>query len=235
VPHYRTVEALPHPIDPAAGDPAAAVGGAPAYWLPEQSFTGLPHGEGLAWQWTPGAWVFVQAAALDPDGPTVDAEGDPEELRAIAADAAEALSFGGGDPVTAPFAMTAPDCTRVTSTSLMASTRGDGTPFARFGLGFSTQGQTEATNPLLLADESTPVITVTADSGATPEDKPGAATSDVDGHPAYVDGNFVVVYGVDGFAFEISSGTPDLDPAPVFRTIQVLPGTSGDRSTWEPV
>jgi len=207
------------PIDPAAGEPAPPVNGMAAFWLPQQDRYVFGYGQGLAWQWAPGAWVLVTAedttGGARPNGnPVAD-----ETLRALAAQVAPQLDLGVDRPVTSPFAMPVLDCTRLVGTSVMFDSDATGTPFARFGLLFAT------------ANDDT--VSVIAHSGATPDDKPGSATSTVDGHPAY-EGSLLVVYGVDGFAFEVTNGTTGWDRASIWRTAEVHPGATFDPATWGP-
>ena len=230
----------PEPIDPAAGEPTEPVAGAPAYWLPDQQVPGAEYG--LAWQWTLGGWALVTARALDPSAPKPETDGDPTELRAIAAQVASQLVLGSGTPVTSPFSMPVPGCTRVGSTSLWSSTKNDGTPFARFDLGFSAAGQSEPSSPLRLPHDTTPAITVSADTAALPGDLPFVANSNVDGYPAYDQGSFLVVYG--SLAIEISTpGGPEgmntaapsfVDPRDLYHSVQLHPGATADPATWGP-
>ena len=237
-PHYRTTSGPPERLDPTTGMPTDPIGGQPAYWLPDQQFTGMHTAAGVAWQWAPGAWVFVTAAntervegaATPSSGPLSDV--DRTALRGLATQAAAELQLGPGTPVVAPFATPVPDCTRLLGTSLMYGTKADGTPFSRFDLGFASDGVLESTNPLLFPGSGEPWVTVTATSGATPDDKPGSATQNVDGHPAAHIGGLLVVYGVDGFAFEIQA-PGDFDAAvSLFRSVSVYPGAEQDESTW---
>ncbi|MBX6723407.1 MAG: hypothetical protein IRY92_09260 [Dactylosporangium sp.] len=251
VPHHRTTEARPHPIDPSTGEPAEPVHGAPAYWLPETTYVGLPQGQGLAWQWAPGAWVLVTAAdtsgeaagAATPEQSTVDVAA----LRSLAAEIAPQLEFGEGIPVTSPFSMTIPDCTRVAGTTVLFDVREDGTPIPRFGLSFETQDAVAVTNPLLIPDGAMTSISVDASWASSPEDKPGSATFEADGHPAALldcadadrcdpdTAYHGVIFGVDGFAMELIGhaglGVSVLD---LYAAIQVHPGATNDPATWGP-
>ncbi len=243
-PHFWLTDTQPEAFDPASGTPTEPVGGKPAYWLPKQEFRGIGSGAGLAWQWAPGAWVIV--AASDRATPRTDDPGEiaaspskepPSDVdlaawRTAASQVAAQLRIGPGAPVVAPFSMPVPDCTRLKFINLMSDTTANGTPFYRFTLAFGNDASIDATNPLALPGDSAPEITVTADSVATPEDKPGSATSDVDGHPAYRDGGFLVVHGVDGFALEIDTrGGPDAAIA-VYRSIQIYPSSHDSAAAW---
>jgi hypothetical protein len=222
VPHY-VGPGPTAPIDPAAGEPAGTVGGTPAYWLPIQPVNSDGGGQGLAWQWTPGAWVFATMTDLTSTvDNAVESTVDVYTLRDEAAALAQALQLGTPVPVTSPFSMPAPDCTRLAYTSLVRGITDDATT-SQFRLGFVTEGQAEATNPLLNPGDSAPAVTVGVDTSATPDDKPGSASSEVDGHPAAVNGSQLVVYDVDGMAVEISTGPTTLDPIAVFRTVEVYP------------
>ena len=231
VPHHRTTEALPHPIDPASGEPADPVRGTPAYWLPETTYAGLPQGQGLAWQWAPGAWVLVTAAdtSAGANGTPTSSQSTVESLRSLAAEVAPLLELGVGLPVTAPFSITVPECTRVTATSMLLDARPDGTPVARFGVRFATDEAVAVTNPLLIPEDSSPSVGVEASWASVPEDKPGSATVEVDGHPASLRDCHGpdrcdlaatysgAIYDVDGFALEPSAAGillffPSADP-----------------------
>jgi hypothetical protein len=176
----------------------------------------------LAWQWAPNAWVLLTA-----EGPAQLAE-----LRATATQVASALRFGPDAPVYSPFMIQVPHCTRLVSTSLMHGTSSNGTPWTRFALGFGTADTVDSTNPLLSPANSAPSITVSADSGATPADKPGSATLEVDERPAAYIGGRLVVYDVDGFALEVFT-TGDFDAAvALYRTVYVHPGAKESEGLW---
>jgi hypothetical protein len=167
---------------------------------------------------------------------------DRAALRVVATQAANELEIGRGKPVSAPFLMKVSDCVRVSSTDLVFATRKDGTLFTRFTLCFGKGDEFETSNPLLIPDGNFPQVIVTADSGATPDDKPGAVMSEVDGHPAHDGTSVLVVYGVDGFAFEISGsrGSESGPPAAlsqdaavaVFRSVSVYSGAKQSQSAW---
>src|SRR5690606_20534214 len=157
--------------------------------LPETTYAGLPQGQGLAWQWAPRAWVLVTAADISDQagGAASPSTVDVAALRNLAAEIAPQLAFGEGIPVTAPFSMTIPDCTRVAGTTVMFDVREDGTPIARFGLSFETYGAPAVTNPLLIPGDAMTNVSVNAGWAFDAEDKPGSATFEVDGHPAWLD------------------------------------------------
>jgi hypothetical protein len=228
VPTYRTGGA-PATIDPAIGLPAERVNGTPAYWLPDPTNTGLPQQQGLAWQWSPGAWVFVTAATnIDPatsEGSTVDYS----VLRELVAQVAPALVLGGGTPVTSPFSLPVPACTRVVGTRLLHGTAAGDVPFTRFGLIFGPDDYADPTNPLLISGNGGQPITIDSDDHASPPDKPGSVNSTVDGHPA-ADGSTLVVFDVDGLAFELT-GPPGTDRSALISTISIYSGAWGPAIT----
>ena len=125
-----------------------------------------------------------------------------------------------------------PPCTRVVTTSLLHGTKNDNTPWARFSLGFGTANTVDSSNPWLSRADTAPTITVTADSGATPADKPGSATLEVDERPAAYIGGVLVVYDVDGFAIEVMP-SGDFDAAmALYRTVYVHPGAKESEGLW---
>jgi hypothetical protein len=165
--------------------------------------------------------------------------------RAAATHVATGLRIGPGAPVVAPFSMPVPECTRVQFVNLMTSTTANGTPFYRYTVEFGTEASIDSTNPLAVPGNTAPEITVTADSVATPDDKPGSASSEVDGHPAYRDGGFIVIHGVDGFALEIHAlethaSSPDASrqtelgrqAIAVYRSIHFYPGAKQNPGVW---
>lgn len=109
------VEKRVEPYDPATGEPANPVGGTPAYWLPTATEAWM--GEGLAWQWAPGAWATVVAVNGGPN-PLPTTRGDQPTLRSKAYEIATRLRFGAGNPVTAPIAVHVPPCFRLLRTEL---------------------------------------------------------------------------------------------------------------------
>jgi hypothetical protein len=145
--------------------------------------------------------------------------GDVGAMRAEAAALAPLLELGVPEPVTSPFMMPAPYCTRLAYTSLMYGMKNDDSPFARFGLHFNLMSQPEATSPLLA--RTAPAVSVTADTGARPQDKPGTINAEVDGHPATLGIDRLVVYDVNGLALEITTELTDLTPRTVFHQIHV--------------
>jgi hypothetical protein len=223
----------PVPVDPTTGTPAGTVNGAQAWWLPGRQSLYQFEVARLGWQWAPGAWAFVAAAGTSEDDPAKIAPttaSQREQLRAVAQAAARALRIRAGDAVRSPFSMPVPDCTSLISTTYFASTTADGEAFTRFTLTFGVPEAVSA-NPLPLPPDGRTVI-VTADSAATPASKPGSAKAEVDGHRAYSDGNFLVVYGMDGFALEINSPGGEGAVREVFRTVHIARGATRAPDTW---
>jgi hypothetical protein len=223
----------PGTLDPTTGTPAGRVHGVDAWWLPGRQLLAQFEVARLGWQWAPGAWAFVAAGDTPYDRPSNPplTERQIDQFRAVAQAAARALRIGAGDPVRSPFTMPMPDCTRLTSTFLYESTtRPDGEPVTRVTLNFGVAGSDDASPLLQPRDGQT--VSVTADSVATPESKPGSATATVDGHPAYSDGDFLVVYGVDGFAFELSCPGGQDAVRELFRTVDIGPGVTDAPGTW---
>jgi hypothetical protein len=244
--HYRTDDAQPRPWDPATGEPTEPVNGTFAYWLPETTDVGLPQGQGLAWQWAPGAWVLVTVA--DTSGLGAEATHGPAarsvaELRNLAAQLAPELAFGGGEPVRSPFSMAIPSCLRVGGTLSVFDTRLDGPPIARFGLRFEPEQAVGYTNPLI-GPGSSDSFGVDASWASTPEDKPGSATSDVDGHPAALGDcpsadrcHMGTIYGVNGFALELQGSLAPqfgITVQDLYDAVQIHPGATNDPITWGP-
>jgi hypothetical protein len=236
-PHrYDGEEAIP--FDPAAGEPAGDVRGAPAYWLPEPLFAGSEPGGGLVWQWTPGAWVLV-GAQPNPGSEDPSSTVDPSDLRAIATEVAPALTLGTCRPVTSPFAMPVPNSTHLVMAALMHQTGEDGTPYGVFLLGFDT-----ADRPGLVVPPSTyePSLTVFAETPAPPRDDALTQYSEDLGYPAYVDDQgALTLYDVSGLAINIlpsdlpGATTPEERAglaADIFPTITVYPGAAESDSNW---
>jgi hypothetical protein len=240
VPHYKVGNTMPAPFDPAEGTPTDPVNGAPAYLLPNRSYSGQPSEVGIAWQWSPGAWVLVTAAdtsgQLPVGAPTGTPATDLAELYDLAAEVAPDLVLGVDTPVTSPFSLPLPDCTQVSYTTVEHATSPTGARVSRFRVTFTMGGEAESDNPLLLPSLTIPLVWVTADTGATATE----ATSVVDGHPASFNGcegsavcDSVTVYDVDGLALTVTLstelGTSALD---VFHTVQVYPGAATNPDAW---
>jgi hypothetical protein len=219
----------PRTVDPATGAATDPVGEAPAFWLPDRQ--GLYQFEvaRLGWRWAPDAWVFVAAAdtshfdAAYNDTPKTAAQIDA--LRAVARQVATALRLDDDQPVTSPFTVPVPNCTRLVRTHLLSSIKSDGAPFTRLTLLFGEDGREPNGRPA-------GTVEVTADSGATPADKPGSTTFEVDGHPASGEGDTLRVHGVDGFLLELT--TPGGEPAvrALFHSIRIVPGAHDGPSAW---
>ncbi len=132
-PHYLDDNDVPVPFDPGAGEPAGSVGGAPAYWLPEKRYNLFnTRPQGIAWQWAPDAWAVVLAEQVipgrDPSHTPDPATVDRAELRTIAAQVAPQFKLGVATPVTSPFSVRQPDCTRIVLTVRSYSTPDHGEP-----------------------------------------------------------------------------------------------------------
>ncbi len=215
-----TPTAAPGPVDLSAATPTDAMPG--AYWLtggPDGNSTGAAR---LAWQWAPDAWVLL----------TAEGAAQPAELRAMATQVASELSLGPDAPVYSPFMIQVPRCTRVVSTSLLHGTKADNTPWTRFAIGFGTEDIVDSSNPWLSRADTAPSITVTADSAATPADKPGSATREVDERPAAYTGGLLTVYDNDGFALEVFT-TGDFDAAvALYRTVYMHTGAKESEGLW---
>jgi hypothetical protein len=122
----------------------------------------------------------------------------------------------------------------------MFDERTDGARIARARLGFLGEGGIDPTNPLLSPSTSSPQVSVTASWGSSPADKPGTATSTVDGHAAAL-GDCAsaaacdrgVIFGVDGFALEIEGnhgiGASVLN---LYEGTYIHQGANADPATW---
>ena len=234
------------PFDPGAGEPADPVGGAPAYWLPPNKlYPDTIPSQGLAWQWTPGAWALVVAFS-EPDTPV-----DPTALRTVATQVAPQLAFGAATPVTSPFSLPVPEGTYPSFTvTQMATDFGQTSPVG-FSIGFDTIGTAEPTNPFGNGAGYQPSLVVEASAHSTLNDRPDNATEYPEdlGYPAFqavVDEalggvDALLVYEFFGFGLQIMAG--DLPgastkqeklsrAADIFRTITVYPGGATDPAAW---
>lgn len=244
-PHYLDAGQAA-PFDPGAGEPAGPIGDAPAYWLPPEKLVsaGDP-AQGLAWQWTPGAWVIVFAAAPEQDPSTVE----PAELRTIVTQVAPQLVLGVGTPVTSPFSLPMPEgvCPAFTVTQWASDF---GQQFATgFNIGFDTVGTAEPTHPF--DNDYIPALAVNATPFARLDERPATATEYPEdlGHPAYqavltpggqaADG--LLVYDFFGFGMQIGPvAMPGTSTEPerlslaadIFRTITVYPGAADHDAAW---
>lgn len=232
-PHSLVDETIP--VDPAAGEPAEPVRGAPAYWLTPSDPTAL------AWQWTPGAWAVVHVVPPGPDQTRTPM--DQDDLRAIATQVAQQLQLGVGTPVTAPFSLPVPDCL-YPALALFASDSSGSVP-AFFGLGFDRIGAAPPTR----AGGYVPQLWVNAYASVTADDLPVGTTGyrDVFGYRAYQtnqraegrDSYSLWVMDVSGFAVEIEprfmTGPPAqrLDyAADIFGTLTIYPDAATDPTAW---
>ena len=237
----------PVPFDPGAGEPANPINGVSAYWLPSNKlFPGGSTNEGIAWQWTAGAWAMV-VASPPPDTSDVD----PKALRTVATQVAPRLDFGAGTPVTAPVSLPVPDGMYLSSTvTQRASDFGQEFPVG-FRIGFDALGTSDLANPFISAEGYQPLLMVDASTFTTLDDRPDNATeySEDLGYPAYQavvnDGiravDALLVYDYFGFGLQIMPaelpGASTRDEklsraAEIFRTITVYPGAAGDLSAW---
>jgi len=243
-PHYLDAGQAA-PFDPGAGEPADPIGNAPAYWLPPDKLdpSGDP-AQGLAWQWTPGAWVIVLASAPEQDPSTVD----PAELRAIATQVAPQLELGVGTPVTSPFSLPVPEGLDPAFT-VMRWASDFGEQFATgFSIGFDAVGTAEPTHPLR---DYVPAFAVEASPFSTRDKRPATATEYPEdlGYPAYQAvltpgsqvADVLLVYDFFGFGMQIgpvnmpgaSTGAERLSlAADLFRTITVYPGAADREEAW---
>jgi len=210
----------PGPVDLAAATPTDVMPG--GYWLPGGLDADPADAARLAWQWAPDAWVVL----------TADGTAQVGELRATATQVASALRFGPDAPVYSPFMIQVPPCTRVVTSSLLHGTQTDATPWTRFALGFGAVETVDSTNPWLTRADTAPSITVTADSGATPGDKPGSATLEIDAQPASYTAGHLVVYTHDGFALEINAPGDYDEAVAIYRTIYMHPFAKDSEGLW---
>ena len=208
------------PVDLAAGTPTDVMPG--GYWLPGGPDADPAEGARLAWQWAPDAWVVL----------TADGTAQVAELRATVTQVASALSFGPDAPVYSPFMIQIPPCTRVVTTSLLHGTRTDDKPWTRFALGFGAADVVDSSNPWLTRADTAPSISVTADSGATPADKPGSATLEIDAQPASYIAGHLVVYTLAGFALEINAPGDYNAAVAIYRTIYMHPFAKDSEGLW---
>jgi hypothetical protein len=232
VPHYKVGNTMPEPFDPAEGTPTDPVNGAPAYLLPNRSYSGQPSEVGIAWQWSPGAWALVTAADTSDQVPVGAPPGTPAtdlaELYDLAADVAPDLVLGGTTPVTSPFSLPVPPCTRVSYTTVEYATSPTGAPVTRFRATFTQGGEAESDNPLLLPSLDIPLVWVTAHTGATAAELASFSNCGVS-----TVCDTVTVDDIDGLALTVTLstelGTTALD---VVHTVQVYPGAATNRDAW---
>ncbi|MEV4411266.1 hypothetical protein [Catellatospora sp. NPDC049609] len=220
----------PVPVDLAAATPADPVGDLPASWLSGRQALYQHDVARLGWQWAEGGWAFVAAADTSVEGGHPPTAEQTAALRAIAHEVAQALRIGGaGRPVTMPFTAPVPggDCLRLTGTLLHRGTNAGGTAFSRTTLSF---GRRDNTDPMAFPPDVTG--SVTADSAAVPADTPGAVTGQVDGHPAAMIGGTFTLYGVGGFALEITGPLTEQQMTAYARSVEVVEGAHGDESKW---
>ncbi len=209
--------------------PAEPVGGRTAVWLPGRQALYQHDVARLGWQWSDGGWAFVAAADRNLDGRQPTAA-QTAALRATAHRVAGALRIREGTPVTMPFTVAGPpagDCLRLTSTNVYHGRKSDGTAFTMSTLTFS---RADNTDPMRFPPDV--IATVTADSAATPQDRPGSINGQVDGHPAVIGDTIVTVHDLAGFAVEVSAQLPHDRLLAYTRTVQVIDGAHADLSKW---
>ncbi|ONI89685.1 hypothetical protein ALI22I_14380 [Saccharothrix sp. ALI-22-I] len=203
-------------IRPETGTPAEPIGGRPAYWV------GRENGELLAWQWTDGAWALltVEYAGAGGDAGT-DSEADRDTMRRIA----QAVRVGVGEPVTMPFTLPLPTPPLPTPHRLIGATtqiRPPDNPFVRTGLVFATEDPSDP-------DREVGAVSVAVENGSKMAQHLGANQT-VDGHPAKVDGESVIIFGfTDEFAIDVRGPSDAL--LTIARTVRMVP-TPSDKSTW---
>ncbi|WP_144118468.1 hypothetical protein [Catellatospora sichuanensis] len=216
------------PVDLTGAESAGEVGGRPAVWLPGRQGHYQSDVARLGWQWADGGWAFV---AVGDNTQEIGVQPSAEAmagLRDKARQVADALTIGRGAAVTMPFTVAGtPECSRLTRTNVYRGTHDNGTPFVRAGLVF---GRADNTDPLRFPPDLS--TEVTADSVATPQDKPGSVNEQVDGHPAVVEDGFVTLHGVDGFALEIRSPLGRDALVAYARSVRIVEGAHGDESKW---
>jgi hypothetical protein len=219
----------PVPPDMSRATPADPVGGRAASWLPGHQYLYQYEVARLGWQWAEGGWAFVAVADTSREDGQPPAAERAAALRTTAHEVAEALRIGAGAQVTMPFTARMPDgdCMHLTGTVLHRGTHANGTPFTRSTLGF---GRRDNTDPLLFPPDVT--ASVTADSVATPADKPGSATEQVDGHPAVVGDGLLVLHGMAGFALEVTAPMDAQRLKAYALSVQIVDGAHGDENEW---
>ncbi|MEV0455127.1 hypothetical protein [Catellatospora methionotrophica] len=220
-------------LDMTGAEPAGEVGGRPAAWVPGRQGLDQFDAARLGWQWADGGWAFVAVADTAQGFETQATAAELAILRAKARQVASVLTIGPSAPVTIPFSVPGvPECSRLTQAGLSRGTHDDGTPSSRVALRFD---QVDDTDPY--GYQPAVATTIVADSVATPPDAPGAVTEQIDGHPAQVSDDALVLYGVDGYALEVSGPMNREQLIAYARAVRVVPGARGDESKWtdEPI
>jgi hypothetical protein len=200
-------------VRPEKGDPTEPVAGRKAFWL-NRPLSGLD-GEMLAWEWTDGAWAFVQLQGRDSESP------DRDVSRRVAA----AVRVGEGEPVTMPFTVPVPANHELVGTG--TSLRPPGDPFVATSLSFDTE---HPADPDRYASNQRG-FKVGVENGW----KMGQmfdANRELDGHTARVVDGEVIIFGLtDGFAVDVQGAGSQDTLSDVARSVRLLP-TPSDRSTW---
>ncbi len=234
-PHYRTVgRAVPY--DPATGTPTQPVGDEPAFLLP-----GSVEGEGIAWQWAPGAWVFVTAMLSE-----ADPAGDPQGPLSIVREVAQGLQLGVGLPISAPLAMPAPGCTRLTYIDMIYSveagppmTGEPGAPTA-ITFGFDTDVDAEQRSPLIVGQAHGPGIGVLVHRPPSPDPfETGPHVTEEGDLEAGVDGLRLQIHRRDPWNWlggpRAGEDPPVLaTPRQVYDSIIFYPGARQSMEAWGP-
>ncbi|HEX6359808.1 hypothetical protein [Actinophytocola sp.] len=195
-------------MQPETGTPGQPVGGRASYWLSRGS------NEVLAWQWAAGAWAFINLQSAD-DG----SEPDRDTMRAIAQ--AVQVHDKAGEQVAMPFTVPLPAPYQLIGTTTQLRSAGD--PFVRTGLLFATEDPADP-------DRQYSGVSVHVENGSKMAMHAGA-NQNVDGHPAMVADQEVIIFdAADDFAVDVE-GTGEADLLPIARGVQLVPAPS-DRSTW---
>ncbi len=200
----------PQVFDPAAGEPAGQVGGAPAYW--SARFETQDSVQVLAWRWRDSAWVIVTARQ---EGANADAA----RLRDLARSVAEAATIAEGPGVTMPFTVGPARGVRLVSTTVAYYPGDRAWTLLHFGT-------VDNPTPLLFRPDNH-TLEVNVNTVDVLGDK-GPAPGEVNGHPAQIDGSRVRVYNVEGFTVEVN-GERALDVA---KSVRVIPGAAHNEQLW---
>ncbi|MBP2329698.1 hypothetical protein JOF56_010083 [Kibdelosporangium banguiense] len=200
-------------VQPETGTQAEPVAGRQAYWLNRtlDSDTGAM----LAWEWTDGAWAFVQ-----PQGPE-ETQPDKEMMHRIAS----AVRVDGGTQLAMPFTVPVPAGHHLVGTTTMTRPHND--PYVRTGLLFDTE---DLGDPGRFATTQRG-FNVAVENGWKMGQKAGT-NEQVDGHEArVVDGQVQIFDVADGFAIDVQGAADKETLRAVARSVQ-LSKTPSDWSTW---
>lgn len=211
-------------VEPTSGQSTESVGKAAARWLPDGQRHFQYEAVRLAWQSADGGWVFVTAASTDEEGrrPKVPAD----QLRQLARRVATVTTVKADGPaVTMPFTVPTPAGLRLATTQLLRGTQANGRPILRATLNFAARDDQQ--NPGIGQRENLSGRSVTA-ALASPDEKPGSAKQQVDGHPASVRDEGATIYDVaDGFAVEVAG------PLELARSVRFVPSPRNE-TNWTP-